>query len=472
MAKIIKNANKSKCFCVVLFLIVGLLGGLLCYNNIKATNIFVPKAIELCGNDYIKQSQEALYSQKIKQILEEVVGQDNIKTEVNLEIDFDTELVSQEFFSPNDVVIRKQTSEPKDFDLKQSIEYAINKTTRNITKASGYVKRISAVVLVNDDCQEEAKNKVVCYQRNLFEMNQLYELVETILAIDYFRGDVLKIENVRFSNSSFGIKDYLPLYIFEGIIIALMIIVIFLMPKKRNPKYVVASEEKISKPEVQNIEQKVSLPIKEHSYKQVMPIKKDLSVWDKISQLETNLLVKYLKKESPQTIALVLSKIHSDKSSLILSYLSDAMMAEVVDAMLNLKSINKEIMQEVEIAIKRDLLEDVNQATVIKEKDFLGSGLVDEDLLIETFEDLSRLSKADIDIILSHVSKQKIALSLKGASQKLRQSFLSSISPQDSHLLTQELQNLGPAKLKDIEQSQKDIVAIAQEIAKLRNQNR
>ena len=85
--------------------------------------------------------------------------------------------------------------------------------------------------------------------------------------------------------------------------------------------------------------------------------------------------------------------------------------------------------------------------------------------LMFTFDDLQRLDQQGIQALLRAVPKDKLTLALKGASETLRDMFFSNLSERASKLLKDDLAGLGPVKLRDVDEAQGAIVAMAKELA-------
>jgi len=85
--------------------------------------------------------------------------------------------------------------------------------------------------------------------------------------------------------------------------------------------------------------------------------------------------------------------------------------------------------------------------------------------LMFTFEDLQRLSSPAIQILLRAIEKDKLPLALKGASEKLRDMFFANVSERVGKMLREEIEALGPVKLRDVDEAQASIVLVAKELA-------
>ncbi|HEX9463615.1 MAG TPA: FliG C-terminal domain-containing protein, partial [Alphaproteobacteria bacterium] len=85
--------------------------------------------------------------------------------------------------------------------------------------------------------------------------------------------------------------------------------------------------------------------------------------------------------------------------------------------------------------------------------------------LMFTFEDLGRLDPGSVQTLLRNVDKQKLAVALKGASEPLRDLFFANMSERAGKLLREEINGLGPVRLRDVDESQMYMVALAKELA-------
>jgi len=85
--------------------------------------------------------------------------------------------------------------------------------------------------------------------------------------------------------------------------------------------------------------------------------------------------------------------------------------------------------------------------------------------LMFTFDDLQRLSGAAIQALLRVVEKDKLPLALKGASEKLREMFFTNLSERAGKMLRDDIEALGPVKLREVDEAQANIVALAKDLA-------
>ena len=85
--------------------------------------------------------------------------------------------------------------------------------------------------------------------------------------------------------------------------------------------------------------------------------------------------------------------------------------------------------------------------------------------LMFTFDDLARLSGPAVQALLRVVERDKLPVALKGASEKLRELFFGNMSERAGKMLRDEIDALGPVKLRDVDDAQASVVAMAKELA-------
>ncbi|MFQ5958968.1 MAG: FliG C-terminal domain-containing protein, partial [Alphaproteobacteria bacterium] len=85
--------------------------------------------------------------------------------------------------------------------------------------------------------------------------------------------------------------------------------------------------------------------------------------------------------------------------------------------------------------------------------------------LMFTFEDLIKLDPGAVQTLLRHVNKAKLAVALKGASEPLRKLFFSNMSERASKILREDMEVLGPVRLRDVDDAQQLVVNTAKELA-------
>lgn len=212
------------------------------------------------------------------------------------------------------------------------------------------------------------------------------------------------------------------------------------------------------------------------------------TMWDKLSNVNESVLANYLKNEYPQTVAVVLSKIKPDHASRVVALLPEAFAMEVIMRMLRMEAIQKDVIDDVERTLRNEFLSNLARAskrdaheliaeifnnldrsteqrfiTALEERNRDSAEKVKS--LMFTFEDLGKLDPGGVQTLMRGVDKAKLPVALKGASETLRDLFLSNMSERASKMLREDMAAMGPVRLKDVEEAQMSMVNLAKELA-------
>ena len=212
------------------------------------------------------------------------------------------------------------------------------------------------------------------------------------------------------------------------------------------------------------------------------------TLWEKLGNVNEAMLAVYLKSEYPQTIAVVLGKIEPDHAARVLAVLPEETSMEVINRMLSMEGVRKEILQTVENTLRSEFMSNLartsrrdphesmadifNNFDRATEKKFLESlEEVNRDSaerikgLMFTFEDLNKLDPASIQVLLRTAEKDKLGLALKGASEDLRDLFFSNMSERAGKIMREDMEALGPVRLRDVDEAQGALVSVAKDLA-------
>ena len=212
------------------------------------------------------------------------------------------------------------------------------------------------------------------------------------------------------------------------------------------------------------------------------------TMWDKLGNVNETVLANYLKNEYPQTVAVVLSKIKPDHAGRVLTQLPESFAMEVVMRMLRMEAVQKDVLDDVERTLRNEFFSSLARtnrrdsheliAEIFNSLDRNSEGRFITALeernrdsaekikaLMFTFEDLGKLDSTAIQGLMRNAEKDKIPLALKGASETLRDLFLSNMSERAGKLLREEIASMGPVRLKDVEEAQSYLVTLAKDLA-------
>ncbi|WP_404384774.1 flagellar motor switch protein FliG [Caenispirillum salinarum] len=212
------------------------------------------------------------------------------------------------------------------------------------------------------------------------------------------------------------------------------------------------------------------------------------TMWDKLGNVNEQVLANYLKNEYPQTVAVVLSKIKGDHAARVLALLPEGFAMEVIMRMLHMEAVQKEVLDGVEKTLRTEFMSNLartarrdahemmadifNNLDRNTESRFL-SALEERNResaekikqLMFTFEDLNRIDSQGIQTLLRHVEKDKLALGLKGGSDTIKDLFFKNMSERAGKMLKEDMDALGPVRLREVDEAQNIIVALAKELA-------
>ncbi|UTD27927.1 flagellar motor switch protein FliG [Bradyrhizobium sp. WD16] len=212
------------------------------------------------------------------------------------------------------------------------------------------------------------------------------------------------------------------------------------------------------------------------------------NMWEKLSNVPEEVLGNYLKNEYPQTIAVVLSKLKPEHAARVLSILPEEMALDVVGRMLRMEAVQKEVIERVEQTLRVEFMSNLSQtrrrdahevmAEIFNNFDrqtetrFITS--LEEDnreaaerikALMFTFDDLVKLDAGSAQTLMRHIDKDKLAISLKGANEAVRQFFFSNMSSRAAKMLTDDMAASGPVRLRDVDEAQALLVNLAKDLA-------
>ena len=212
------------------------------------------------------------------------------------------------------------------------------------------------------------------------------------------------------------------------------------------------------------------------------------TMWDKLGNVSEGVLANYLKNEYPQTVAVVLSKIKPDHASRVLGALPEDFAMECVTRMLRMEPVQREILDKIEQTLRTEFMSNLARTSKRDSHEMMAEIFNAFDRQTETrfisaleernrdsaeriralmfvFEDLSKLDPGGVQTLLRAVDKAQLGLALKGASEDLRNLFFSNMSERAARILREDMENMGPVRLRDVDQAQMAMVQSAKDLA-------
>ncbi len=207
-----------------------------------------------------------------------------------------------------------------------------------------------------------------------------------------------------------------------------------------------------------------------------------------LNKIKPEQLAGFILQEHPQTIALIIAHMNSVLAAETLSYFDDDLRSEVVMRMANLGDISPAVIKKVSAILEKKLEALTSYkievggpravAEVLNKLSQKASKITIEKIeeqneelaekikeLMFTFEDILKLDKMAIREVLKEIDKNVLMIALKGASEELKRKFLENMSKRAAEAFEEELQFLGPVKVKDVEDAQRNIVDEIQKMA-------
>jgi flagellar motor switch protein FliG len=212
------------------------------------------------------------------------------------------------------------------------------------------------------------------------------------------------------------------------------------------------------------------------------------TMWDKLGNVNEAVLANYLKNEYPQTVAVVLSKVKSDHAARVLASLPEDFALECVTRMLRMEPVQREILDKIEQTLRTEFMSNLARTSKRDSHEMMAEIFNNFDrqtearfiaaleernreaaerirALMFVFEDLSKLDPGGVQTLLRATGKEQLALALKGASDKLREMFFSNMSERASKIMREDMESMGPVRLKDVDQAQVAMVQVAKDLA-------
>jgi flagellar motor switch protein FliG len=212
------------------------------------------------------------------------------------------------------------------------------------------------------------------------------------------------------------------------------------------------------------------------------------NMWEKLSNVQEQVLANYLKNEYPQTVAVVLSKLKPEHAARVLAILPEETALDVVMRMLRMEAVQKDVLERVESTLRTEFMSNLSQTrrrdahevmaeifnnfdrqtetrflTTLEEQNRESAERIKQ--LMFTFDDLVKLDTGSAQTLMRHVDKDKLGIALKGATDSVRQFFLGNMSTRAAKMLVDEMKAIGPVRLRDVDEAQALLVNLAKDLA-------
>ena len=208
------------------------------------------------------------------------------------------------------------------------------------------------------------------------------------------------------------------------------------------------------------------------------------NIWEKLNKVDDNLLASFLKNEYPQTIAVVLSQVRTEHAARLVSQLPKELAIEAMMRMLRLDAVQEDIMTDVEDLLRIEFMANASGGPpkdqhevmaeifnffdrttetsfmeMLEERNKESAELIRS--LMFTFDDLNKLDAQAVQLLLRNVDNSRLGLALKAGKDELKELFFSNMSERAAKILREDMENMGPVRVKDVEEAQSEIVIAA-----------
>lgn len=214
----------------------------------------------------------------------------------------------------------------------------------------------------------------------------------------------------------------------------------------------------------------------------------DMANFDALQKADPQQLAKFLHAEHPQTIALVLSHLNPSQAAALLASLPPSQRADLALRVASLDQISPEVINKIATVIGQKLnalgefsresyggvravAEMFNRLDSDTSKDLLSQLEAADSTLVETirhlmfvFDDLLLLDQNAIKEILARVDRKIPMMALKGVSEQLKQHFLQCMSERGAEMMLEDMEAMGPVKIKEVEGAQQEIIQIVRKL--------
>ncbi len=199
-------------------------------------------------------------------------------------------------------------------------------------------------------------------------------------------------------------------------------------------------------------------------------------------------LSKFIQNEHPQTIALILAHLNATQAGELIASLPETLRADVAMRMANLQEISPEVVRRISLILEQKLESlgsfateayggvravaelfnrmDRSSGRVVLEKienenPQLAASIRD---LMFVFDDILLIDDTGIAEILKRADKKTLTIALKGTSDELRNQFFRNMSARGVEMMKEEMEFMGPIKIKEVEKSQHEVVEIVRQL--------
>ena len=212
------------------------------------------------------------------------------------------------------------------------------------------------------------------------------------------------------------------------------------------------------------------------------------SVWTALSRQDGTLIAALIQNESPQVIALILSRLLPDAAANTVRALPRTLATDALKRLLSLGSVHPAAARALELALQNSLaqsqsgklagghehvarifdsLDSGSESALLSSLDSAEPGSGEKiRALMFTFEDLASLDPGSLQTILGNVDRAILTVALQGASQTVADAFFKNVTQRAADLLREDIEAVGPVRRSEIDAARAEVLQIARALVK------
>ena len=217
-------------------------------------------------------------------------------------------------------------------------------------------------------------------------------------------------------------------------------------------------------------------------------LQKDGSYIEIFRNLDIRVLAEFIKNEHPQTIVLIISQLLPEEASEVMATLPDNLQLDVIDRMAKLENVSPEMLRNVAHVLESEIktaqtttrkmggVKSISEILNNMDRQVSSSILVrieenDPEMAEEIrqnmfiFEDLIKVDDKGIQKILKETSSDILSRAMKTVSDAIKEKFFKNMPERAADMLKEDIEDMGPTRLADIEKAQNEIVKVAMKLA-------
>ena len=206
-----------------------------------------------------------------------------------------------------------------------------------------------------------------------------------------------------------------------------------------------------------------------------------------ISDVPEKILNSFIISEHPQTVAFLLTRMHPDQSATVLQTMPEDVQTDILVRIAHLNTVKSDVIDEVREVLRTQLrgigsgeeevvgpksaaeilnfVDRTNEERIVSEIEEMYPDLAEQIRnLMFTFEDIKKIDDRGIQTVMKEVPRDQLVLSLKTASEELSDLLFRNVSQRAAQMIKEDLEALGPVKIKDVEKAQQGIVDIVRRL--------